>query len=1122
MLKTRRLKRGYESLMRCAGLVLTAALAVLSIAGCAGPDKTRPLAPLPKEALLALEELTPAVIRPEASAPEELSPRVASMAEEGEAALAKADFATAISKLERAVGFSPNSPRIHRALGLAYAGLLNPGRAMTHLRLAAKGVGDDLEVQIMLGRLSEGRRKNDEAITAYRIALKCSQASDENPMVGEALWRLGELLAPGGYHTAALECYQRLYTNIERYGRTYRDRTALRGIISRPEVLLVRQGEMLLKLRRADEAFEPLNFAYRQDRTNPVIVRLLMDSLLKAGKFDQATKFFEELASESSLKQILPELAQSLCDEVGDKKLPLRLWESHRSKGGANVPLALALARAAVEMDAEDSAVTIVLSALERSPADADAGRFLVRLYIRRNQADKALVRLAEMLAANESTLPTINGALREISKSPIEDAFERKFAAKVEKERTKPLHALLYVTGRLAQLRDKMHLAAQLFEKSSKLKQDFLPAYQAAADVYIAQKRYGQVDRLIEQLLRRDPDTVLAHLLQGKVFIAKGEPAKAVASLQRTDALKNGHVSTILLMSDALIQVGRIVEAQNVLLRAMTQSPEDTEVHRRLFRLYIRVKNPTQARAIAAKLPRESISARLMLAELDLLEGKLDTAGKILAELHSQAPDNVDLRLLEICLALARKGSGISGAEWEALIKQLRSVLADNPASGEAELLGALLTKAGKKAAAAAVWGLLHQKLPGDVHVARTYAIALGTAGKNREAADIIEKLINADPDDHKLRLALVELLLRTKQYKRGAAHGKRGLAKAPDPRSVERFRLLLLEIYEGGEMFDDAQKLLDEWIPIAADSLRMSLRARKVFLYEKAKQIDKAEKYTLAWIAKSPQVLLPRQLLVGVLSDAERYDDVTKLLKGWLAEREVQPAKPDEIADWCRVAMMSMLMRQGEYELALEKIDAFLLKNLKDVGLLELKSTCLSELGRPKLALVEMEKAYKLKPKDPGLNNNLGYKYADAGVNLDKAERMIRLALREMPDTVSFLDSLAWVLYKQGDFAAAGRVIQRVLDRENLDDLDHPVIYNHAGDVFHRLGHKDKAVEFWKRSLEAAKKEKQASRDIRDAMKGAAAKIKAVESDKVPEVAPLGKGVKIEPPSPSTKPSV
>ena len=62
------------------------------------------------------------------------------------------------------------------------------------------------------------------------------------------------------------------------------------------------------------------------------------------------------------------------------------------------------------------------------------------------------------------------------------------------------------------------------------------------------------------------------------------------------------------------------------------------------------------------------------------------------------------------------------------------------------------------------------------------------------------------------------------------------------------------------------------------------------------------------------------------------------------------------------------------------------------------------------------ELETLLQRNPDEAGVNNDLGYLYADQGKNLEKAEAMIRKALREEPKNAAYLDSLGWVLFKRG----------------------------------------------------------------------------------------------------------
>ena len=152
-------------------------------------------------------------------------------------------------------------------------------------------------------------------------------------------------------------------------------------------------------------------------------------------------------------------------------------------------------------------------------------------------------------------------------------------------------------------------------------------------------------------------------------------------------------------------------------------------------------------------------------------------------------------------------------------------------------------------------------------------------------------------------------------------------------------------------------------------------------------------------------------------------------------------------------------------------------------------------------------MERLFKLDEDDPGVNNDLGYCWADRGVNLAKAERMIRKALAAKPGQVAYKDSLGWVFYKQAKFAAAERIFDQAVQADEAEL--HPIILDHAGDTCWRLGRTDKAVRLWHRALRLAEKEKTEDREVRQVLEETPAKIKAAESGGSPKVAPLGKGV-------------
>ena len=62
--------------------------------------------------------------------------------------------------------------------------------------------------------------------------------------------------------------------------------------------------------------------------------------------------------------------------------------------------------------------------------------------------------------------------------------------------------------------------------------------------------------------------------------------------------------------------------------------------------------------------------------------------------------------------------------------------------------------------------------------------------------------------------------------------------------------------------------------------------------------------------------------------------------------------------------------------------------------------------------------------RPLDAGITNALGYTLADHKRELPRAEQLIREALSAQPDNPALLDSLGWVLYRRGQFAARSRL--------------------------------------------------------------------------------------------------
>ncbi|KKK69322.1 hypothetical protein LCGC14_2935190, partial [marine sediment metagenome] len=174
------------------------------------------------------------------------------------------------------------------------------------------------------------------------------------------------------------------------------------------------------------------------------------------------------------------------------------------------------------------------------------------------------------------------------------------------------------------------------------------------------------------------------------------------------------------------------------------------------------------------------------------------------------------------------------------------------------------------------------------------------------------------------------------------------------------------------------------------------------------------------------------------------------------------------------------------------------------KNVKAAKVLAGVLGTLEKTEGYLRQLELLYEMDTADPGINNDLGYSWADQGRRLAKAERMIRIALRGRPGEVAFKDSLGWVLYKQGRFTKAKEVFDTVVDVD--EDKLHPIILDHAGDNCWRLGLKLEAYRLWVRGVALAGRQERQDKETRQVGGHTAEKVAAGRKGRTPRLAPLG----------------
>ncbi|MEO8205350.1 MAG: tetratricopeptide repeat protein [Chthoniobacterales bacterium] len=118
-------------------------------------------------------------------------------------------------------------------------------------------------------------------------------------------------------------------------------------------------------------------------------------------------------------------------------------------------------------------------------------------------------------------------------------------------------------------------------------------------------------------------------------------------------------------------------------------------------------------------------------------------------------------------------------------------------------------------------------------------------------------------------------------------------------------------------------------------------------------------------------------------------------------------------------------------------------------------------------------LRKSIEMNPANSAeASNDLAYMLAERGEKLDEAEVFIRNALVQKPNEGAYLDSLGWVLYKQNRYPEA---LAELLGAASHFTKPDPVIYEHIGDVYQKMGQLPQAVLYWQKANQLAPENKE-----------------------------------------------
>ena len=544
------------------------------------------------------------------------------------------------------------------------------------------------------------------------------------------------------------------------------------------------------------------------------------------------------------------------------------------------------------------------------------------------------------------------------------------------------------------------------------------------------------------------------------------------------------------------------VAEAQEILKR----DPNDVQSRRLLGRIYLRslgdlssgnAQSETVGRAIEQyreiyRLDPSDTESALWLARLYRLKNEHDKAEQVLRNILKTDPEN-ELSVEQLTQLLMDQGKA---AEAVAL---LEGITAHSSSPVLLDLLGDAYTQAHDLAKAEQAYRKAQELDPSELSHQRGLGQTLLAEEKYADALAVYQKLSDLMPDDSDVYLRLAQIyrelhqlnkaeenLVKARQYAPGSlevmyneamlyqAQGRyedaiRVLSdavtgiKAQSPVQPSKKKSLAILYQQLGQLYRDTQNYqaavytYEELGHLGEEEDR---RARMMIMdtHRAAKDLAKAlqaGKEALAKYPADPAIRTSHALLLG---ESGQTDDAIKILRAQLRGNEGDRETYLNIAQ--------VYERGRHYKEAEESARAaeVLPGPARDNEMTWFLLGAIYE--RQKFfdkAEEQFKKVLAVNPKSAPVLNYYGYMLGDLGIRLDEAEALVQRALKEEPFNGAYLDSLGWVYFKEGKYAASETTLRKAVERESRD----ATIHSHLGDLYAKTGRSDLAAAEWEKSL-------------------------------------------------------
>jgi tetratricopeptide (TPR) repeat protein len=460
--------------------------------------------------------------------------------------------------------------------------------------------------------------------------------------------------------------------------------------------------------------------------------------------------------------------------------------------------------------------------------------------------------------------------------------------------------------------------------------------------------------------------------------------------------------------------------EAEKLLTGFVDHNPRNYDLRLGLGALYQRGGSQQKALDTYSEVVRldgvhaHGLLARNRMASIEMSQGHLDIAQKLIAEVLKESPRDDD--------ALAMRGTiEAQNNDTSAAIGDLRAALRDQPRSVNLHrTLARAYLASGQPGLAEQTLREALEIAPKDARVRIELAEVLVRNNNTDQAVTILEDAVRDAPTDLPAREALVRAYMAKQDF--GAARKATEDLQALNPKAASGYYLAGL-LAEAEQRHDDSEKAFEQALSIQPAAIDVLMAISHVELARG--QGDKAIARLQDLVTKDPKNAMVENLLGEVYQAMKDYPHALD------AFTRSTTLAPQWVVPFRDLARLKVLM--NDLPGAVSTYEAGLKAAPNDASMgLEL-AALYERQGRIDDSIAQLDALNKRNPGQQMVANNLAMllaTYRTDRADLDRARDLTASFVNSSDATL--LDTHGWVRFQRGEYAEALPVLERALERK------------------------------------------------------------------------------------------